>query len=71
MRIHRSMVGLLFSAVLLSATSARAESTAEVFARGKASLAEGDLQAALKSYAAAARADRSNREYLSQYMLLR
>jgi len=71
MRIRRSTVGLLFLAVLLMTTSVRAESTAEVFAQGKASLAKGDLQAALKSYAAAARADRSNREYVGQYMLVR
>ena len=71
MHASRMLTGLALSVVLLSPTWAQAGSAEAAFSRGQALLASGDLQGALNSYAAAARADRANREYLQQYMLVR
>lgn len=69
--IRGTLMGLALAASILPAVPARAESAAEEFAEGKALLAEGDFRGALASYATAARADRSNRKYLQQYMMVR
>ena len=49
----------------------RAQTAQRAFADGQSLLAQGDFQGALASYATAARADRTNREYLQQYLLVR
>jgi tetratricopeptide (TPR) repeat protein len=58
-------------AVVAMSPIARGDVATESFAKGEALLAKGDFTAALTSYAAAARADRSNREYLQHYVVLR
>lgn len=71
MKVARILVGVALAAILLWPVSVRGEAPAEVFARGKELLAKGDFQGALTAYAAAARADQGNRDYLRQYMLVR
>ena len=43
----------------------------QVFAAGKASMADGDFEKALRAFATAARADRENREYYQSYSMVR
>ena len=63
---------LLFAVLSLSAAvSVRAETPAETFRQGESALAKGEFAIALQSYAAAARADRANQEYLQHYAMTR
>jgi hypothetical protein len=71
MRTKPMTVALLLCAVLSDPPVGRAETAAESFARGETLLAKGDCAAALQSYAAAARADRNNPEYVQHYAMLR
>ena len=71
MRIVRRGIVLAVGLVLVGALTARAETAAEAFARGNTLLADGEFQQSLKAYSAAARADRSNRQYAQQFMLVR
>ncbi len=60
-------LGLLAASV----SPAYGRTAGEAYADGEARLAEADFRGALQSYAAAARADRSNRLYLQQYLMVR
>ncbi|MHC4176399.1 MAG: hypothetical protein ACYSWU_02770, partial [Planctomycetota bacterium] len=71
MEFRRTALVLALGAVLLCPALAQAQTARRAFADGKTLLAQGDFQGALASYATAARADRTNREYLEQYMLVR
>ena len=71
MRKDGILIGLLIGALLIFPAMARGESAAKVFANGKALLAEGDFNGALGAFATAARADQSNREYVTQYTMVR
>jgi tetratricopeptide (TPR) repeat protein len=57
--------------VFVGPVVARAETAAESFAQGETLLAKGQFTTALQSYAAAARADRNNREYVQRYAMVR
>lgn len=59
---------LICPAVVLAADS---DAAAKSFAQGTELVKKGDFDAALKSYAAAARADGDNEAYRQQYMLVR
>ncbi len=65
------MTGLLVVAVLALSAAARGESAAETFADGKTLLAKGDFKGAMGAFATAARADQSNRDYLTEYAMVR
>jgi tetratricopeptide (TPR) repeat protein len=56
---------------LVGSVLARPDTAANSFAKGEALLAKGDFAAALQSYAAAAKADRDNQEYMQHYAMLR
>jgi len=68
---QRSFVGLALAAVLLCPMLALAQSGEQAHVTGKALLAKGDFRGALTAFATAVRADRTNQQYLDQYMLLR
>jgi len=71
MRIVRLSAALLVIAAWTMPAMARAESAEQSAARGKALLAQGDLEAAMAAYGAAARADEGNRAYVQQYTVVR
>jgi tetratricopeptide (TPR) repeat protein len=71
MRTKRTVIGLISATLLFTAVLARAETAVESFAKGETLLAKGQFPAALQSYAAAARADRSNQEYMQHYAMVR
>ena len=61
----------LIAACCLWCASVEAGSPEDAFANGNALLAQGDLNGALKAFAKAATADRTNQQYLQQFMLVR
>lgn len=63
--------GLLFAAMLMLPELAQAETAAEAFGRGKALVAKGDLEGALRAYATAVQADRRSPEYYQNYLIVR
>jgi tetratricopeptide (TPR) repeat protein len=71
MQMRRSTVVVLTTMLFFGPALARAESAARSFAKGEALLAKGDFAAALQSYAAAAKADPNNQEYVQHYAMLR
>jgi tetratricopeptide (TPR) repeat protein len=56
---------------MLVASSAVAQQAEQAYAAGNEQLAQGDLRAALQSYARAVQADRSNQQYAQQFLLVR
>jgi len=70
MRCLRALIALALIACVGSLGLA-ATPAADSFEQGKSLLAQGDLEGALAQYAAAARADQRNAEYMQQYALLR
>ena len=71
MRVSGFLVGILAAAVLTWTTTTRAETARQAHAAGDTLLVKGDLRGALDAYGRAARADRSNQEYVQQFMLVR
>ena len=71
MQMKRTVIGLLMAAILAIAAIAHAETATESFANGEKSLAKGEFGTALRSFAAAARADQSNQEYVQHYAMVR
>ena len=71
MKLSYVWICLVVAAVLISPTLARADSAQEAFADGEALLVRADFQGALEAFARAARADRSNQEYLQHYAMVR
>lgn len=66
------IIGCCVMAVaLLAAGLVRGETAEQTFAKGKAALAKADFAAALESFAAAARANLDNQEYLQHYLIVR
>jgi hypothetical protein len=62
---------LLMAVVLVGPGIAVAETAAESFAQGEALLAKGQFPVALQSFAAAARDDRNNQEYMQHFAMVR
>ncbi len=60
-----------FAALLLCSPAATAATAKDADAQGKALLAQGDFEGALKSFATAARADRENEDYIRNFSMLR
>jgi tetratricopeptide (TPR) repeat protein len=60
-----------FGVWMLVVQSATAQQAEQAYAAGNERLAEGDLRAALQSYARAVQADRSNQQYTQQFLLVR
>lgn len=58
-------------AILLCPSPGHAATATEAFADGEALLTKGDFHGALTAYAAAARADRANSDYVQRYALVR
>jgi tetratricopeptide (TPR) repeat protein len=71
MRTRLLAVATLTTVLLAGPVVARADTAANSFAKGESLLAKGDFAGALQSYAAAARADRDNQDYLQHYAMLR
>ena len=71
MRFSHVLVGLAVAIVVTCPMLARGETAEQAFARGNTLLKKGDLQASLQAYSAAARAQRTNQEYVQQFMLAR
>jgi len=71
MLTRRLLSVLVLGCLGMAPAASLAQSAADSFAQGKTLLAEGQLQQALGAFAAAARADRNNTEYLQQYTMLR
>jgi hypothetical protein len=71
MRKMLTVASLVVAMLLLTAALVRAETAKESFAKGEMLLSKGEFAAALQSYAAAARADRSNQEYMQHYSMVR
>jgi hypothetical protein len=71
MQTKRTAIGLVTAAILTISAIAHAETAAESFAKGEKALVKGEFGTALQSYAAAARADRNNQEYMQHYAIVR
>jgi hypothetical protein len=71
MQAKSMTVVLLVVVVWAGASIAVAETALESFAAGESLLAKAQFPAALQSFAAAARADRNNQEYMQHYAMLR
>ncbi len=71
MKSNGIWMGVFVVAVVAFAATVRGEPGAKVFADGKALLAKGDFKGAMAAFADAARADSSNRQYVSQYAMVR
>ncbi len=71
MRICLTRVVMLSLLLAVLPTAAFAVTARESFTQGQALLAKGDFRAALQSFAAAARQDQDNQEYVQQYAVVR
>ena len=71
MKVKRWANFVVLGTVLLVPAITRGESAPEAFSKGETLLAKGDFPAALASFASAARADRSNPEYMQHYAIVR
>lgn len=71
MRIKQLAMVPLTSMVLIFSAVAHAETAAESFSQGEKLLAKGEFDAALQSFATAARADRGNQEYAQHYAIVK
>lgn len=71
MRMKQLALTLVTSTVLIFSAVARAETTAESFNQGEKLLAKGEFDAALRSFATAARADKGNQEYVQRYAIVK
>ena len=71
MQTKQTVIALVTAAILAISAIARAETSAESFAKGEKLLVKGEFETALQSYAVAARADQSNQEYMQHYAMVR
>jgi len=71
MRSGALLLGLVVAVMSFCPQAVRAADGEKAFASGKTLLEKGDFRTALAAFARAARADRSNQEYLREYSLLR
>jgi len=71
MTTSRRLTLLVLTLILASPLAARAESPAELYGNGEKLLQAGDFNGALAALAGAVRAEQSNRQYASKYMLVR
>jgi len=71
MQMKRTAIGLLTVMVLSIAAVSYAETAAESFVQGEKALTKGEFGTALRFFAAAARADQSNQDYLQHYAMVR
>jgi hypothetical protein len=71
MQTKRTAIILVTAAILAISAIAHAETAAESFANGEKLLAKGEFEAALQSYAVAARTDRNKQEYMQHYAMVR
>jgi len=71
MKFTPSLIVLAAGVVLICPAMARGETAERAFARGDTLLAKGGFQEALHAYAAAVRAERTNQQYVQQFMLVR
>lgn len=71
MQTKQTAIGLVTAAVIAISAIAHAETAAESFVKGEKLLVKGEFGTALQSYAAAARADQSNQEYVQHYAMVR
>lgn len=71
MKLSKLSIGLAVWIALTSAAITRAATPSQAFAQGSALLAGGDFRGALQAYSVAVRADRTNQEYVQQFMLVR
>lgn len=71
MRMKQLALALLTSMVLIFSAVARAETAVESFNQGEKLLAKGEFDAALQSFATAARADKGNQEYTQHYAIVK
>ncbi|MCL4202000.1 MAG: hypothetical protein KJ000_05865 [Pirellulaceae bacterium] len=70
-RMHCVLAAFGLGVWMLVAQSAVAQQAEQAYAAGNEQLAQGDLRAALQSYARAVQADRSNQQYAQQFLLVR
>jgi hypothetical protein len=70
MRLRHAAALAAVASVLLAAGSMRAATADQAFANGETLLAKADFQGAMQAFAAAARADRANQEYLQHYAMV-
>ena len=71
MKFGQVLMSLFVGVIMICPAAVHGESPEQVFAGGKALLAKGDFQGALQAFAAAARANRENREYIQEYSMVR
>lgn len=71
MQLKRTLFGLLIAVMIATSAIAHAETAKDSFAKGEKALAKGQCEAALQSFAAAARADRNNEGYMQRYAMMR
>ena len=71
MKFTPLLIVLAAGVVLTCPAMARGETAERAFARGDTLLAKGGFQEALHAYAAAVRAERTNQQYVQQFMLVR
>ena len=71
MSLTRSLLVVVFVGSLILPVSAQGDEAQQAYERGKALVRQADFRAALQAFAAAARADRTNGEYLQQFTLVR
>ena len=69
--MHCMLAAFGFGVWMLVAQFATAQQAEQAYAVGNEQLAQGDLRAAIQSYASAVQADRSNQQYAQQFLLVR
>ena len=71
MLVQQTIRGIGVVTLLFCSTLGRAETAAELFTKGETHLVKGAFTEALQAYAAAARNDQSNSEYMQHYAIVR
>jgi len=71
MKSSSLLIGLMSVVLLICPAISHGETASQAFERGDRLVAQGELREALRAYATAVRADRSNQEYVQRFMLVR
>ena len=71
MKLSHLLTGLIVGIVLSGPAMLRGEPSGGSFEKGNALLAEGNFEGALEAFATAVRTERSNQDYMQQFMMVR
>ena len=71
MKFSELLTGMVVVVSITCPVLARGDTAEQAFARGNTLMSKGSFQEALRAYSTAVRAERSNQEYVQQFMLVR